>query len=75
MDAHSPFPEVIQRCPMDKYYRKLFEALAGGTLKKSDRAALLYYLKHRTSGRLAALNAVPALRSQHLDSLIEFKRK
>ena len=69
MRATTQFPPVIATIPMEVFYRERFEALAQGTLTKVDRAALLYYLKHRTGGRLAALNAVPSLRSQHLDSL------
>ncbi len=68
-------PPVAQITPMQTFYRERFEALVKGTVSLENQAILRQYLRERVGGRLCALNAVPALRSHHLDSLYVFKRK
>lgn len=68
---HDQFPAVSNAIPMAKPYREAFERLAAGRLRTGDRDALRAYILVRAGGRLAALNAVRELKSDHLDELMD----
>ncbi len=57
--------------PMAKPYREAFKRLAAARLRAGDREALRSYILVRAGGRLAALNAVHELKSDHLDELMD----
>jgi hypothetical protein len=72
MNQPESFPEPRDAGQvMSPYYRDLFEKyVAKGSVTEIERQALRWYLSAPQGGRLAALNAIKPLRTEHLDAIM-----
>jgi hypothetical protein len=56
---------------MSDYYRNIFDRyVANKPITWHERQAMVWFIQSTPNGRLMALNAIPPLRSHHLDALL-----